>query len=92
MSGISPTEAHTGSFASHIQCTAFTIIIWSLFNMHNVYSAPKALMLLVNDLFYGDIDGLLLITPKDYKSLSLLMWSRSMVDTSTNQPTLSLLS
>lgn len=60
--------------------------------MHNVYSAPKALMLLVNDLFYGDIDGLLLITPKDYKSLSLLMWSRSMVDTSTNQPTLSLLS
>lgn len=35
-------------------------------------------MSLVNDLFYGDIDGLLLVTPKDCKSLPTLMWPRSM--------------
>lgn len=41
---------------------------------------------LVNDLFYGDIDGLLLITPKDFRSLSTLSWSRSMADVSINRP------
>lgn len=80
MSVLSPKEAQTGSVAFNIQCTTFTIIIWKLFNMCNVHSAPKTFMPSVNDLFYGAIDGLLLITSKDSKSLPIFMWSRSMAD------------
>lgn len=59
-----------GSFTFNIQSITLTIIIWSLVTVCSVYSAPKAVMPLANNLFYGDIDSSLLIAPKNYKSLS----------------------
>lgn len=48
------------------------------------YSAPKAVLPLVRGLFYGDTVVFLLITPRDYKFGSTLMWSRSMIDVLTD--------
>lgn len=70
VAGITLEEAQTRKFAFNT-VNAFTIIIWSLLTMQ-FYSVPKVVMPLVNDLFYGDIDGLLLITLQNYKSLLTL--------------------
>ena len=85
MAGKPPKEAQTKKFAFNKQFITFTIVIRSLLNMRSSIQHLRQPPL-VNDLFYGDIDGLLLITPKDFRSLSTLSWSRSMADVSINRP------